>query len=202
MVRSEAPQLRLAATDLTLEVIDHAQAGGEGRGPGLRDGEPLEQLSAALAEEVGHGHRMAEGDERGVDAVLERDPMTDQVEPEAGPLTGSADRRVGQPDPGHEVPTGQFSEHFRVDLVGLRCERGEPLDLDRVGHLDIPVPALQLIVDEPRTVHRLDDTRDRLAMPGYQPNERAQGVGIGAHRCHLDRGAVLIHHMNIEPLAR
>jgi len=35
MVRAETSQVCLAAVDLTLQLIDHMQAGGQGRGPGL-----------------------------------------------------------------------------------------------------------------------------------------------------------------------
>ena len=63
---------------------------------GSSDGHPLEQLAPSLAEEVRQGYRVAEGDERGVDAVLQRDAVTHQVEAEARPLTRFTDRWIGQ----------------------------------------------------------------------------------------------------------
>jgi hypothetical protein len=101
-----------------------------------------------------------------------------------------------------DVYRDKRGEHLGVDLVGLGCEWGEALDLDRVGHLDVPAPALELIVDEASAVHRLDHTGDRLAVPGHERCECPQSIGVRSDRGHLDRGAVLIHDVYIEPLAR
>ena len=71
MRRRSAPQVGLAAIDHLIELVDEAQARGEGGRPGLRDGQGGEQLAPGGPEQVGHRRRVAEGDEDGVDAVLQ-----------------------------------------------------------------------------------------------------------------------------------
>jgi hypothetical protein len=145
---------------------------------------------------------VAEGDEGGVDPVLEGGPVADEVEPEAGPLPLGADGRVGQPDRRHEVAPPEFGEDPGVDPVGLGGQGRETLDPQGIGDLDVPAGELELVVDEAGTVHRLDRRADRLAVAIYPGDEAPQGIGVGADRGHLDRPAVLIEQVHIEPLAR
>ena len=70
---------------------------------------------------------MAEGDEGGVDAVLQGRAVANEVEPEACPLALRADRRVGQPDRGHEVAAGELGEDPGVDLSVLAARGARPL---------------------------------------------------------------------------
>jgi hypothetical protein len=58
----------------------------------------------------------AEGDQRGVDAVLQRGAVAHQVQPEARELALAADARVGQPNLRHEIAGRQGGQHTRVDL--------------------------------------------------------------------------------------
>jgi hypothetical protein len=129
-------------------------------------------------------------------------PVTDEVEPEAGPLAFRPYRRVGQPDRRHELAAGQLGEDPGVDLVGLGGKGGEALDLLGIGDLDVPAEKLELVVDEAGPVHRLDRRADRLAVAIHPGHERPQRVGIGADGGHLDRSTVLIEQVHIEPLAR
>ena len=86
VVGAEAAQLALAGVDLLVERVDQGEAGRRRRAPGLRQGQPLEQPPAADAEQVAARGGDAMGDQDRVDAVLERGPMPDQVEAEAGAL--------------------------------------------------------------------------------------------------------------------
>ncbi len=54
-----------------------------------------------------------------MDTALQRAPVVDQMEAEAGTLTVCPNSWIGQPDLGHEVPAGQFGQHVSVDLVRL-----------------------------------------------------------------------------------
>jgi hypothetical protein len=82
--------------------------------------------------------------------------VTDEVQPKAGELALAADARVGQPDLGNQVAGRERGHHARVDLVGLARQRGQTLDLGRVGDQHVPAVLLEAVVNEPRAVHRLD----------------------------------------------
>jgi hypothetical protein len=149
MIGTGCLQVGRAALDLVgLELVDDPEARGKGRRPGLGDGQAREQLASLRPEEVAHRDRVAEGDEGGVDPVLEGGPVAHEVEPEAGPLPLGPNRRVGEPDRGHEVPAPELGEDPGVDLVGLGGKRGETLHLYRVGDLDVPAVQLEVVVDE------------------------------------------------------
>ena len=180
VVGTHRPQLGLAGGDLGVELVDEAEARGERGRPGLGDRERGEELPTLRPEQVGDRDRVAEGDEGGVDPVLEGGPVADEVEPEAGPLALGPDRRVGQPDRGHEVAAGELGEHPGVDLVGLGGQGREALDLQGVGDLDVPAGELELVVDEAGTVHRLDDRGHLVAVPGDPGDELAEPEDLGA----------------------
>jgi hypothetical protein len=78
---------------------------------------------------------------------------------------------------------------------------GQPLDLLGVGDGDLPAGQLELVVDEPGTVHRLDGRPYRLAVDGDPPGKPAQPVGIRRCGGDLDRAAVLIEQVRIQPVA-
>jgi hypothetical protein len=165
--------------DLQLEVVDQRQADVDVASPRIGDGEPVEQLAAGVPERVGDRARMAEGDQRGVDAVLQRRAMADEVQPEAGRLALAAKGRVGQPDLGHQITARQRREHPGVDLVGLAGQRRQALDLVRVGDQHVPAVLFELVVNEPRAVHRLDHAADPRALHRGAGRQAAQPVGIG-----------------------
>ena len=90
------PEVPLAGVDLRVELVDEAQARGASGGPGLGDRKAREELPAPGPEEVAHRDRVAEGDEGGVDPVLEGRPVADEVKPEARSLALGPVGRVGQ----------------------------------------------------------------------------------------------------------
>jgi hypothetical protein len=145
---------------------------------------------------------VAEGDQGGVDPVLERGPVAHEVEPEPRPLALRPNRRIGQPDGGHEVAPPELGEDPGVDLVGLGRQGCEALDLDRVGDLHVPAVQLELVVDEAGPVHRLDDRGDLVAVPGDPGDQLTQPEDLGRGRGHLHGSALLVKDMDIKPLAR
>src|SRR6266511_1356666 len=185
----ERAQLALAAGDLLVERVDQAQAGGDRRGPGLGQPQPLEQRPAADAEEVAARARDSVLEEDRVHTVLERAAVFDQVQAEAGALTLGPHLGIGQPDLGDELAAGELREDAAVDLVGLAGERRQPLDLDRVGDLDLPAPALKLVVHEAGAAHRFDRGHD-LGIAQF-PDELLEPVRIrryGADRVAFTAG--------------
>jgi hypothetical protein len=58
----------------------------------------------------------------------------------------------------------ELGQHPGVDPVGLAGQRRQPLDLLRVGDLDLPARELEPVVHEARAVHRLDRGADRRAV--------------------------------------
>src|SRR5829696_6063756 len=143
---------------------------------------------------------MAEREQGGVDPVLQRGAVAHQVQPPAGPFPLGAHRRGGQPDRRDQVATGQLGQQPRVDLVGLAGQRGQPLDLLRVGDLDLPARQLQLVVHEPGAVHRLDRGIHRPVELRTDPRgQRGQPARLGQRRGHRQRCPRLVHHMDIKP---
>jgi hypothetical protein len=128
--------------------------------------------------------------------------MTDQMPPPPRPLPPSPDRRRRQPDRRDQVAAAKLGQHPRVDPAGLTGQRGQPLDLGRVGDLDLPPAQLELIMDEPGAVHRLDRRQDRLAEPGGLADQAPQPVSIRRCGGDLDRLACLVHQMHVQPVAR
>jgi hypothetical protein len=157
----------------------------------------VEQLAARQAEQVRDRARMPEGDQRGVDAVLQRGAMPDQVQPKARQLALAPDRRVGQPDRRHQVTPGQLGQHPGVDAVGLARQRRQALDLLRVGDQHLPALLLRRVVHEPRAVHRLDH---RAHPPTRQPlREAAQAVRVRRHRGLRDHLPAVAEQADIQP---
>jgi hypothetical protein len=161
-----------------------SRPGVDRRTPWRRDLETVPQLAAGDTEQVGDRAGVPEGDQRGVDAVLEHRAMLDQVQPEASQLALAPDRRVGQPDLGHQVVLGEHGQHASVDLVGLARQRRQALDLGRVGDQHLPTELFERVVHEARPGHRLDHPADRQAMRARAARQPAQAVGI-RRRCPL-----------------
>ena len=57
-------------------------------------------------------------------------------------------------------------------------------------------------MDEAGAVHRLDDRRHVVAVPGEAGDELAQPDHLGRGRGHLDRPALLVEDVHVKPLAR
>jgi hypothetical protein len=76
------PQVPLAASHTLVQVVDEGQGRGDVADPRLSQRQSSKQLTAAGAEQVADWARLAEGQQGGVDAVLERGPVADQMQPE------------------------------------------------------------------------------------------------------------------------
>jgi hypothetical protein len=133
--------------------------------------------------------------------VLELHAVADEMQPPAGTLTLGAHLRIGQPDRRHQIAPAKLGEHPRVDAVGLARQRRQPLDLPRVGDLDIPAQLFQAVMHKPGAVHRLDRRahHTQRRQPLGQP---AQPVGVRRrlrlkHRCASD-----VDDMHVNALAR
>ena len=90
--------------------------------------------------------------------------------------------RSPAPDPGttaRPAPPNRF--------VGLARQRRQPLDLLRVGDQHLPAVRGELLVHEPRTVHRLHDRADRLAVRDDPTSEPVQAVAIRDRRDAVDQ---------------
>ena len=73
-------------------------------------------------------------------------------------------RCLKQPDRRHQIAKRELGKHPGVDPVGLAGQRRQPFHFLRVGDLDLPACELEPVVDEARTVHRLDRGADRRAV--------------------------------------
>jgi hypothetical protein len=89
----------------------------------------------------------------GVDAVLERGSVADQVQPPSGPFPLGPHARGGPPDLGNQVAAAQLGQDPGVDPVGLTGKRGQAFDLLGVGDGHLPAGQLELVVDEAGAVH-------------------------------------------------
>jgi hypothetical protein len=202
VVGAQPAQLPFAPVDLDVQVVDQAHRGGGGPRPRLRQLQPVQQLPPARAEQVSGRARPPEGQQRGVNSVLQRGPVPDQVQPEAGPLPLRTHPRGGQPDRGHQLTAAQLRQHPRVDPVGLARQWRQPFDLLRVGDLHLPAAQLELVVDEPGAVHRPGRRDHRLPQPGDLAGQPTQPVNVWWRGGDLYRLARFVHQMHIHPLAR
>jgi hypothetical protein len=191
------PELAGQPRDLQLEIVDQLQAGVDVAPPRVREREPIEQLTAGVAEQVRDRARVPERDQRRVDAVLQRRAMPHQMQPEARQLALAPDARVGQPDRRHQIALRQQRKHARVDLVGLAGQRRQPLDLLRVGDQHLPAELLERVMHEPRAVHRLDHRPHPLTRE--PPRQAAQAVGVRRRSRLRDQFAVLGQQTDVEP---
>jgi hypothetical protein len=109
---------------------------------------------------------------------------------------------VGSQIAGTRSRRASSGEHPGVDPVGLAGQRGQALDLLRVGDLDLPPGQLKLVVDEPGAVHRFDRGHDRLAKPGGLPGQAPQPISVWRRRGDLDWLTRLVHQVHIQAVAR
>jgi hypothetical protein len=157
--------------DLQLEIVDQPERDVDVAAPRVRDLQAVEQLASGQAEQVADRARVPERDQRRMDPVLERRAMTHQVQPETRELTLTPNRWVGQPDRRHQIALGQHRQHACVDPIGLARQRGQPLDLLRVGDQHLPAELLERVVHEPRPVHRLDHRTHRLPITRHASDQ-------------------------------
>jgi hypothetical protein len=108
-----------------------------------------------------------------VHTLLEAAAVSDEVEPEAGPLPLGSGLGVGEPDRWHQITASELGEHPGVDPIGLAGQRRRPFHLDCVGDLDLPAGRFELVVDKAGAVHRLDRCQHRLAETIDASGERA-----------------------------
>jgi hypothetical protein len=200
VVGAQAVKLALGLRDLALELVDQRDRCQHVRAPRIGHLEPFEQLAAALTEEVRDGAWLAEGHQRRVHSVLERDPVANQVQPPAGPLALGAHPRVRQPDRRHELAPAELGQHPGVDAVGLAGQWREALDLLGVGNLDLPAELLEAVVHEARAGHRLD--RRLHATKWRQPRRQAsEPVRVRGHGGLRHRRPVAVDDTDVDALA-
>src|SRR6266540_2821888 len=202
MAGPRSPELATLLVELAVEVVDHRDGADHVRAPRIGHVQALEQLAAASAEQIRDRTGRAPGHQRRVHALLQPHPLADQVEAPAGALALGADLGVGEPDRRHQADSRELGQDPGVDLVGLAGQRGQALDLLGVGDVDLPAAALERVVDEAGTGHRLDRRADRLAIVGEALGEPAKAVGVGRRGADVERAAVVGERVVVEPAAR
>jgi hypothetical protein len=143
-------------------------------------GLPHPRAQAGVAAQLRRRRKRAMSRPPGVDAVLRRRAMTDQMQTETGQLTlaakcsGAAAR---SPGPGR-APTASPTCARRSCRSCTPAAPGR-VDLRGVGVQDVPAMLLEAVVDEPGAVHRLDHPAHPLAPHTGAGREPAQPIGIG-----------------------
>jgi hypothetical protein len=140
---------------------------------------------------------VAEGEQGGVNPVLQGDPVANQMEPPPRALPLTAMLWCGKPDRRHQVASAELGEHSRIDLVCLAGERGESFDLYRVGDIDAPPSQLQLVVNEAGAIHRLDRRVHGFLMLLESTDEGTQAPTIRRHPPGVDTLARVVHHVDV-----
>ena len=187
MIGARALQPALDLGDPPVEIVDQLNARPDVTKPRLAEIQAGEQPPATSSEQVRHRDLMAERDQRRVHPVLEDRAVLDQVQPPPRALTLLAELRCRQPDRRHQIAERQLRQHPGVDLVGLARQRRQPLDPLRVGDQHLPPVADQLVVHEPRAVHRLDHPAHRLVVHRHPPAQPVQPVAIRRRAEMLDQ---------------
>jgi len=109
-----------------------------------------------MAEEVGDRAGAAVGHERGVHPVFERGALAHEVQTEARPLALGSDARVGEPDRGHELATGELGQRVcRLLRRWTPSVRVVGANRSGRGHPDFPV-------------HRVDVRDERTLVPALR----------------------------------
>jgi hypothetical protein len=117
------------------------------------------------------------------------------------PLALGAYARVGQPDRGHQVTPCELGQHPAVDPVGLASQGRQPLDLLRVGDLDLPAVKLEPVVREAGAVHRLDRGADRRVVTIESSRQAEQAVSVWRRGTNLNGRSLTVEQMEVETLA-
>jgi hypothetical protein len=108
---------------------------------------------------------------------------------------------VGSQISGTRSRRDSSGEHPGVDPVGLAGQGGQALDLLGVGDGDLPAGQLELVVDEAGAVHRLDRRPHRLSVGSRLAGQPTEPVGIWRRGGDLDRAALGIEQVHIQPVA-
>ena len=169
--------------------------------PRLGNVEPCQQPAAGDPEQVGHRDLVAETDQRRVHPVLERRAVLDQVQPKREISRSRRSSTVGSQIAGTRSRTRQLRQHARVDLVGLARQRRQPLDPLRVGDQHLPAVRDELVVHEPRPVHRFHHAPDRLVVDRDAAREPVQAVAVRRRPELIDQLALAGDQADIDPPA-
>ena len=127
--------------------------------------------------------------------------MLDQVQPPPGALTLLAELGRRQPDRRYQITERQVREHARVDLVALARQRRQPLDPLRVGDQHLPPVSDQLVVHEPRAVHRLHHAAYRLVVYRHPPAQAVEAVAVRGRAEVLDQLSLARDQAHVDPPA-
>jgi len=140
-------------TTATASAIDRRQTSGMPR--------TIRQLLGVGLPQPLERERDAELAEHAVGPVHRRRPQAGHVHPSPEPFLELA---IGEGRHIHlrdQIPPGEFGQHARVELVGLRRQRPDRLGLACVGDLHRPAARLQLVADPRAAAHHLQ-ARDRV----------------------------------------
>jgi hypothetical protein len=187
MVCAQPAELPFAFFDLLVKGVDELERRRRSPAPGLGHLQALKEVASSDTEQIRERTRFTVRDEGGVDAVLERDPVSHQMQAEPSTLALGTNLRGGKPDGRHEIPARELGQHPRVDAVGLAGQGREALDLLGVGDLNVPTEALEGVVYEASTVHRLDGGPYGSAQPCDIAHQAPQRLHVGSYRRDLDR---------------
>ena len=201
MISARALQPALDLRDPPVKIVDQLNARPHVTKPRFREIKLREQPAATNSEQVRHRDLMAERDQRRVHPVLEDRAVLDQVQPPPRALTLLAELGRRQPDRRHQIPERQLRQHARVDLVGLARQRRQPLDPLRVGDQHLPPIPDQLIVHEPRAVHRFHHPANRLVIHSHPTAQPVQPVAIRRRAEMLDQLTLARDQAHIDPPA-
>jgi hypothetical protein len=185
----------------SIEIVDQRHARLDMTAPRLRNIEPGQQPPAGEPEQVGHRDLVPERDQRRVDPVLQDRAVLDQMQPPPRDLALGSQLRGRQPDRRHQITERQLGQHPAVDLVGLARQRREPLDLLRVGDQHLPPMTDQLVMHQPRAVHRLHHPTHRLVVHRNPPRQPVQTVAIRRRREVIDQLPPIGDQAHIHPPA-
>src|SRR5438105_2155021 len=103
MIGPGAAQPSFDLGDPDLEIVDQLKRGAGMSQPWLGDVKLSQKPAAGRAEEMVDGGLVTECDQRGMDPVLERGAMADQMQPPARQLPLSPNLHRRQPDRRHQI---------------------------------------------------------------------------------------------------
>jgi hypothetical protein len=83
----------------------------------------------------------------------------------------------------------------------LHANGASPFDLLRIGDQDLPPVRHQLIAHEPRPVHRLHHTSDRLVIDRHAAGHAVQAVTVRRRHEMINQLAPVADQADIDPLA-
>jgi hypothetical protein len=95
----------------------------------------------------------------------------DEMHPPPQPFAQRTLVERGKPQRRHQLSTGELGQKTRVDLVGLRRQRRDRLHLARVGDLDLPAAADELVPHPERAAHHLQAGAHLIAQFEDEPGE-------------------------------